>query len=519
MKHLLKILILGILISSGHFQTYSQSKIFSNVLNMNLRNSGAIYQDDQIKGYYYFFTSSETTRNNMSKYVLEILDENLKSIKTQPITLTRNVSLVNGVFNGKEIMLKFFDALNKRIILMRFDNEGKQISKVPMTLDKFEMRYYYNAANLNLNGYSLKPIMDNGFINYSVQTKDRNYQLKFFSSTEGIRNWVYRSKYQDVFAAASFLANSETQIFNLIEKRKRITATKATYAIQGLNLKTGQEEFVINMNSEKFTHQPLKGFYNESTGLLNVIGLYYPPNTNALKDNGLGLFNIQVNRIGEIVKEEYLGWSSHFREFVNVDNSGRISNENKNGYIFFHDIIQAEDGSIIAIGEQYKKSASALGIAAVALGQSAAVAKMVIMDMMVFRFNENFEIEDVRFIEKSKSDFYLPQGYGVMNIHMLSQIINAYGAYDYTFNVRNPNDGAVSITYMDYERKKGDKNEFVFGALTYFEKQFTSDKMGLGRSKGGDWIRVMKAKPGYVLVAEYTRKERSLELRMERINY
>ena len=55
-------------------------------------------------------------------------------------------------------------------------------------------------------------------------------------------------------------------------------------------------------------------------------------------------------------------------------------------------------------------------------------------------------------------------------------------------------------------------------AISYADGEFSNDKIVLER-KWRTSIHVFPAKAGYALVQEYSRKEKKIEMRLEKINY
>jgi hypothetical protein len=73
------------------------------------------------------------------------------------------------------------------------------------------------------------------------------------------------------------------------------------------------------------------------------------------------------------------------------------------------------------------------------------------------------------------------------------------------------------VHYVNYDRsKEGSKN--ILGSIVYTpEKTFTTDRMELARK--ATQYALHRAKPGYILVTEFIRKEKKVESRLEKINY
>ena len=66
--------------------------------------------------------------------------------------------------------------------------------------------------------------------------------------------------------------------------------------------------------------------------------------------------------------------------------------------MYLHNMVQTADGSIFAIGEGFKKVASALGIASKVLSRNsgASAVKIKITDMIMIKFDQAFNIKEAK---------------------------------------------------------------------------------------------------------------------------
>tara|TARA_R110002050_G_scaffold260813_5_gene400685 strand:- start:10644 stop:11246 length:603 start_codon:yes stop_codon:yes gene_type:complete len=188
----------------------------------------------------------------------------------------------------------------------------------------------------------------------------------------------------------------------------------------------------------------------------------------------------------------------------------------KRGYVYFHDIIRTQTGSYYCVGERFRKTASGMGIAAAALGGGGSVTQLTITDAVIFEFDSSFKLKDITNYKKGKSrapsltDFGSPQ----LNAHALK----SYGAFDYEFTQIDTDRDRFYATFIDYERLKGEKNKLAFKSIMYNEGTLSEDKIYLQRSKGKISYRVLPAKLGHVMLLEYNRKEKTLDIHLEKLN-
>ena len=108
----------------------------------------------------------------------------------------------------------------------------------------------------------------------------------------------------------------------------------------------------------------------------------------------------------------------------------------------------------------------------------------------------------------------LPAGAAYMSPQILSYIVLYFNGFDYLFT--QSKDDLFSVGYMDFEKRKGEKNGLVYGAVNYLDGELTTDKVDLATK--ADELRALPAKAGYVAVWEYYGKEKRMDIRLERVN-
>ncbi len=142
--------------------------------------------------------------------------------------------------------------------------------------------------------------------------------------------------------------------------------------------------------------------------------------------------------------------------------------------------------------------------------------QLTITDAVFFEFDKDFNLKEIHQIEKGKSrapnlaDFGSPQ----LNAHVLKSL----GAFDYEYTQIDVDRDRFYATFTDYERLKGQKNKTAFKAVMYSDGELVQDKIYLQRSKGKVSFRVLPAKLGHVMILEYNKKEKTLDIHLEKLN-
>jgi hypothetical protein len=117
--------------------------------------------------------------------------------------------------------------------------------------------------------------------------------------------------------------------------------------------------------------------------------------------------------------------------------------------------------------------------------------------------------------EKNNNNFGLNTGTDFSSPHRLALLAKMYGAFDYSFTQIGKNHSSFTTAYTDYERSKEYKG-LTFNAISYYDGKITRDKINL--KTDAKWLNVLPAKPGSILIMEYFKKSKRLDMHMEKLN-
>ncbi|MFT5513864.1 MAG: hypothetical protein ACI8SE_002275, partial [Bacteroidia bacterium] len=473
------------------------------------------------KGYFYFYFSEKVSRKN-NAYEIVILNEDLEEKATNKIIEPKTTYLLEAAYNEKNILFKFYDVKSKMVSYRTMDPSGELSSKETRQANKNEILGYSNSINTDQENTNVQAINKSLFIDIH-NFKDKQYKY----SIEGLNNageieWTYTPTNQMKIEAGTYLGNSDDQIWIQVAKSKGVMSRDYTFDLTGITT-DGEEEFRIPLQTSRYNMLAHSATYKKENDEIVILGEYYDIKDKSMKSDSKGLFIKVITPDGSEISEDYISWSR--------DIGGMVSAEEKRDlgkyYVYFHKIIQTDDGKILAIGEQYKKQVSAGGIAMQILAASsgnvstdAGSMEIRIGNIIVIEIGEDYKLSDVDIHEKRVSTVNLPQGYGTVSQHLLAKVLKSEGLFDYAFTQNNDDNSVVTFAYIDREKVKGKmRKEAVVNFISYIkaEDEYTSDKLSLETEATS--IGFMPAKPGHVLIIEYYRKEGSMELRLEPINY
>lgn len=494
--------------------TNAQQKKLNEITSFKVKNSGSFIDKNKDVDGYYFYYEVDKLKKGKREYAIKMLDNNLNDIATKSYIDDKNTILANSKFNNQALMFAMVNVKEKNYKLVTFDKKGNQGKNITIPVNKKEMRWLdlmVKSGNFNM----LFPVDDKGFLfNYIIDNKKLGYGLKYVA-TDGGKSWIYKSpaESKQIHSINPIQAN-EKVVVAMEMSRKSLLSQSINSKILVIDVATGKLLFEKEYDKEENPRLITNAFLSENKELV-LLGEYFNKGDNIFKDKSLGLFSQVVELNGTTLNDNKISWVDKIDKMMPAEADGK---KKKRGYVYFHDIIRTQDGSYYGIGERYRKTASAGGIAMAVLsrGQSGSVTQLTITDAVVFKFNSKFDLENIEVFKKGKSkapslsDFGSPQ----LNAHALK----AYGAFDYEYTQIDTDRDRFYSMFIDYERLKGEKNKLAFKSIIYGDGKITEDKIYLEQSKGKKVFRVLPAKLGHVAILEYNKKEKTVDLHLEKLN-
>jgi hypothetical protein len=481
----------------------AQSISKSDVTQVQLRNAGAIIQNGEVKGYYQFYNLEKQDRKN-SNYLLNILDENLKEISAVTIVRPNSYLLVESAFNGDAFGFLFYDYKEKSLELIAYDRNLKETGKVTKELkNKFTAAAYAYIAQGNPASQAfLAAVPGRGFVYYGIKEDSKSdYEIEFYNNSMK-KIWASYGPDDDYdFENSAEAFQSEQYVGSLILKRKGLMSTDIEFDLLVQTTGDGKSLFKIPLQTSKYKVSLTQGSFDAEKQQFVIFGEYYNKEDNAMKSESLGFINLTLDLKGKVVSEKVNPWTT-----INK----LVPAQHKEGFdktsVMFHSFVKTSDGQTYAIGEQYRK------------GGTPMAAKVNVFNMVIFQFDADFIIKKIHIFEKDKNSLSLPQGMLLFSPKLLSYVAKSLGGFDYYFTQVAPDNSTFVVTYVNYDKEKGERSKNVLGSIILTpEKEFTVDKFPLNRESTS--FRVFRGKPGYVMVSEYFEKEKRLETRLEKLNY
>lgn len=494
----------------------AQGKLsIDNVYSVYLRNGGTITEKGQIKGYFFLYESDKIDKHT-SEYTLQLLDENLNKVKSIKFQDSKQLSLLESAYNGNTVAFLFRNDDEKTLDMKIYDFDGKLKYTYSNGFDKRTedlMKQYMTLHSDEGTNKNVFDVGDEGYVSVLPlrEGSARTYEVDFYSSTSK-KQWTYTPEDAEKYAFAEYLGSTDSLLILEVLKRNHALGGDISSHLVGINFVTRKRQFDIENANDAYRFVPCSVAPIEGSNDLMVIGSFYDKNANVAKDYSKGLAMYEITTGGKVVSKAYNSWIEDFGKYLSTNSRGKIDQV---GFLYIHKIIRTADHKIFVVGEGYKRQASATGIAmSVLVGGDAGVTKIVVTDMVIMEFDDQFKVKNATIFDKTNNTALGGPMADYNSQHMLAMYLKAAGAFDYEFTTGDETNSNFAVCYSDYEHN-AEYHGQTFNAIRYNGSKLTTDKIEL-RSKASR-MRILPAKSGSIMILEYYKKDKRLDCRLEKL--
>lgn len=515
MKKLCSVLFVLVMLSG---MSQAQSYEFNDVKRASTGGIQAIKNGNEVIGYISVIYLDKVSKKE-KLYGVSVLDVNLQQTHYKELVLKKREYLVAQSFNTNSFCFAFYDSKEKVMNYVIYDLKLEEIGK--FTTEDFHPMVTQTAASLpdddKLNVGGLFPVANKGYIRHaytkkkgykaSIQMFDNSGELLWTSGT-GVTGKMYEG-------AETHYVGEKMVISSITSKKSAFSPEMKCYLVAH-DLNSGEELYRIQGEDSKYQMFPYDVSYNPATREYVVCGEYYKTGENVLKVKSQGFF-IQVydSEQGKHKKTSLVNWTK--------DVAKKLPTNKKAGYkdmdVSIHKMFITSDGRVFAVGEQFKKSINAAGVALQLMSSdnNVSTVQVEIHDMMAFEFDSNLVLDKVHVVEKNTSKVWLPKGYGLLRGYLLANILKLEGYFDHCYTAITPDRANFNSVYVDYDRENLFKGKYMIGVLGLNEAlDFSTDLYEITTKPY--LFYVCEAKPGYVAVVEYFKDDNKLTIRLEKSN-
>lgn len=225
----------------------------------------------------------------------------------------------------------------------------------------------------------------------------------------------------------------------------------------------------------------------------------------------IGISVAELNdQTGEIKIVKDFSYENDLSNVLDMKNASK----SEDGYIKAHDILLMEDGGMVLVGEFFRRTVSAFGMAAKILskGGGPAASQATIEDMFLLRIDNSFKAKALEKIEKDKERVPLPAD--GLSIGLIARLLTYDGDFGYMYTDEGMDGKQQTIL------ARGSFGEEKYGTVAITvdpKKGYSTKRFNLTKEKNTIY-RIYRGKPGYVMVIKYNSKEKTLTTDLEKIN-
>lgn len=509
----LKHLALSFLLCISATIAVAQSKQFDNVLKMELKNQTSIVNNNQIVGYALFYKVDKV--KNGSLYQLVILDENLKQIGSNEFEGGKELVMYDAYYESDRLMLCFYDPKKfedyERFVKV-FDLKGRLKGTVGFEPEKVKKGLYGKGLaaqnELIYNGYY--NIEGKGFVGaYQSEAKTGGAYVQYID-LNGKLKWEQnitadKGDRTDLYIIST---TPNTILLFQLDRTGPLKADGKVYLV-GLNVANGKQIFKKSMEMNGFSYEPMM-VKKTDDGKIRLIASLINQDGKILKSNPLGFSLCELNDLtGEITVVKDFVYETDLSNVLNM----KTRSKTEDGFIKPHDLLLMNDGSMVLVGEFFRKTISALGTAlAIASNGKGPTVQATIDDMFLLRIDNQMKATALEKVEKDKVRELLPND--MMSPGLINRYLTMYRVFSYMYTDEGMDGSQQTIV------ASGSFNDEKFGtvAITVDEKQgFTQKRFTLPKEKHVSY-RVMRAKPGFIFVGKYNSKQKTYTVNLEKMN-
>jgi hypothetical protein len=451
---MLKRLPLALILSFITLSAYLQETTLNDIHKRGFRGVKSIVDKtaDEAVGHYAYFRRGD----NM---VLVILDTDLSVIKESSVSISEEAEIDESVYNGKDLM--FLVRTKRSATIYTFTTKGDFIAQRSESFNEDQDISIYPSPVDNCF-YIVAPTYYKMHTGYKVMKTDENFSMKWEKEFTPDKGYV-------VVEAA----HADNNLFVVVQRTTPVLisllAEKAIPELVAFDDRNGDILFKSPLFDGKSTGIPSQIIIDEDRNIVTA-GMYFK-GERMKGTNSKGIFIKKISETGEELIYNKLSWKKGVQKQMKRTKL-RISGKNK---VYFHDLVQGDDlgyqvvaesfSTSITIGNENSEWGKILNrknfIAAIASGryigwaeEDVAPSIITAQDFLVFNFDVDGNLVDVRQIEKDYTKIFVYPPYTLTPGLRLANIINDFGFFDYAFTTKIGNSQQeVLISNAAYSKK------------------------------------------------------------------
>lgn len=464
------------------------------------------------KGYYTYYVN-EKTGKGMVDFALEIYDQDLNVIKKTNIEVTKSSEVVGSEFNGNDFMFVFNDLRKETNTFVTVDGQGNIIKQKTEPVKKM----------VTVASTAIYPSLDgNGFyMTHAVKEKKWGFEVvKYDRDLKEL--WSKTTTVEKGMVSVASAESGPGKLMVISMERPGMMSKKIYGKVVCFNGDTGEKEYEYDLYDGKQTNLP-SSFLIEPDGSVATAGMYYEGEKMS-GDNSDGIFFLKLDPNGKQTAYKSIDWDNGIQEALKA--TSRKFSIGSKPKVLFHEIIKESSGNYQVISETFRKAIGALGVLAMAGGNSNVPMRFTVMDYIIFNFDNKGEPMDINKIEKPYKTIELDGTIANADGITLASYLKKFKMFTYEYQTKLQN-GKQAVVFTNFEDAGlGTGKPYVGIATIDIGKDTEMQKIPLSKKYASfvtgnpENLRAgaMEGKPGKICMFVYDKKAKAIMMSIEEIS-
>jgi hypothetical protein len=503
----------------------AQNQSLVGVQKMNRAGLSPIYAGNEVKGYMMFSRTDKADRKN-DNYQMDFYDQDLGKVSN--ITIQKpsgRFTLLDNSFNGSTFAFYFVNYKDETLEMETYDTGLKKVgTKVIADLSKADkmviaqQRQLVDDGGTMAAGMSLFPVPGHGFVRNSFTGMMKGYALVMYDNSLKPKWRLASDEKSKVYEAVGLTEATDKYILATIMRRDGMMSKKINSFMVAIDAATGKKVMDLPVETSAKEQLALSSFtFDAEKREFVAVGEFYNLDDKPFVNKSQGFFIKRFSEAGKPVSVKNYGWQKEVKALMPAE--GRESMEH-NYVNYTQSIVKGANGKLYIVAEQFKIVGDGVGIALKALAgrnSTANLAKGKIGNLMVFELDPQANLTAVKFYPKDVSDATLPRGTDFLPAGLLGHVMKGQGDFDYQFMQKNDANSQFNVVYINFDKEKGENTKRVIGNIAFGDNgKYVVDKMDMTSS--ANYSMLYPAKPGYVMIADYYKKKKQLDMKLVKLN-
>ncbi|UOQ97769.1 hypothetical protein MUN81_21390 [Hymenobacter sp. 5317J-9] len=506
---------------------HAQTQTLDGISRVSRTAIEPVYAGNEVKGYVTYTKGDKADKKN-DNFLLDFYDQDLNKVTN--ITLQKPAGkyfLLRNAFNGSAFAMYYYNAKDKTLELETYDTSLKKLGfKAIGELNRADMAATMQSFGAQGNdgdsggggmfgSMGLFPVPNYGFVRNSYEGTMKGYNLQMYDDKLTPRWRIAADPKAKFYETISLTQAVDKYILGTALRRDGMMSKKINPYMVAIEAATGKKVFEMPVETSTTEQLSLSSFtFDPVKREFIAVGEFYKLNDKPFVNKSQGFFIKRFSEAGKQVAVTNYGW--HNQVAAAMPAEARQSLED--GFVnYTHSIVRGSNGMTYIVAEQYKVVGDGLGIAMTMLGGNSSVSKGKIANMLVFALDPEYKLAQVKFFPKDPSVAYVPPGAGLMGTGFLGMYFRQSGQFDYQFTQKNDANSQFNVVYINYDKEKGEATKKVIGNVAFGDNgQFKVDKIDGTSNATASYL--YPAKPGYVMLVDYLKKEKKMGMKLVKIN-